>query len=780
MPVINIRWSDNTADLTKNLKEGANQIEATRASAEKMVQSLSGDKLIAAAHKYTAAVQQIGGAEKLSATEKERINSLLTKAIEKYTALGQVAPTAMQQLANATKATANGWQDFVTRFNVQSAISDPLGTARQAVLAFSGSFSTMGIAATAAVSAMGAVGAAAYQLVTTVAAAGAKLDDLRDTTDISVPVLSRWSNAAKVMGGDITQLTNAVFKMQTGMAESSESFAKGLTRIGLTMKDLKGLNPDEQFEAIARGLNSMTNRADANAAGMAIFGRQYRELAPIVRDFGMALEHVNDLDVWTAQQAADAEKFEMELRALKLEGMELATELGQALMPAARLFVDLLSDGIPLLGKWAGAMTGLTPLLRGAGAAWDYAAAGVALFNKSAGDLPEIIDSAATRQAKLNQEAERTGIAIPTMDDAMANWRKTTEQATETSRRAAQVISDERRETERLMEAKKRLDEQYRALAFNMRDAIFLQDDLNRAIKQTAVGAAPLLYAKALPMTQIALADVGQEAQVTIEHTRNLGTVIKDFFTNIPKSLGSIQESLTGTLSKLFGANPDSIMASIISGGLNFVFGPIGGILSSLVAKGLAHAADLAWAGLKKIGGFFKSIFGGLFGGGDSVPDLTPEGAAEFRDNYLASIGTGFEGAPVETATADFGATGGLITKSGIQHFATGGFVRPTLQRTIYQPRGADTVPIMAAPNEMILNQPQQSVIADVIKGALKFSDQSDAIVMELRALRADVASLQRATVIQMDGREIARGLNRVLDNGGVVRTEMRETLGVV
>ncbi len=98
-----VRWADNTADLKRNLSEGLNQIEATRASAEKMVQALSGDKLVMAAHKYVAAVEAIGGAERLNAQEKERINALVTKAIEKYTLFGKVAPDALHRLADATK-----------------------------------------------------------------------------------------------------------------------------------------------------------------------------------------------------------------------------------------------------------------------------------------------------------------------------------------------------------------------------------------------------------------------------------------------------------------------------------------------------------------------------------------------------------------------------------------------------------------------------------------------------------------------------------------------------
>src|SRR6185503_17250192 len=107
MPTIPIRWSDNTKELTEHLKQGLNQIEATKAGAEKMAQALGGGKLIQAAHNWTAAVQLMGGAEKLISSERERGNALLTKAIDKYTALGQVAPQAMRDLAAATKGAAD-------------------------------------------------------------------------------------------------------------------------------------------------------------------------------------------------------------------------------------------------------------------------------------------------------------------------------------------------------------------------------------------------------------------------------------------------------------------------------------------------------------------------------------------------------------------------------------------------------------------------------------------------------------------------------------------------
>src|ERR1043166_8897457 len=98
-----VRWATNVDELKRNLREGLDQIEATRAGAEKLVQSLGGDKLIAAAHRYAAAVQEIGGVAKLTTAEQARVNTVVEKAIEKYEALGTRAPKALYELADATQ-----------------------------------------------------------------------------------------------------------------------------------------------------------------------------------------------------------------------------------------------------------------------------------------------------------------------------------------------------------------------------------------------------------------------------------------------------------------------------------------------------------------------------------------------------------------------------------------------------------------------------------------------------------------------------------------------------
>src|SRR3990167_6590580 len=100
---VKIQWAANVAELKQQVASGAGSIFAMKDAVDKTTRSLGGEGLLRAAHNTTAAVQQLGGATKLTAAEKDKINLQLTKAIEKYQQLGQQAPKAMLDLQQATQ-----------------------------------------------------------------------------------------------------------------------------------------------------------------------------------------------------------------------------------------------------------------------------------------------------------------------------------------------------------------------------------------------------------------------------------------------------------------------------------------------------------------------------------------------------------------------------------------------------------------------------------------------------------------------------------------------------
>lgn len=102
-PSMVVRIAANLAELKANLAEGKNQIEATTAGMQKLATSFQGDRLIQQAHNVAAAVNQIGGASKLTDAEQARVNRTVEAALQKYQALGREAPQALQELAAATR-----------------------------------------------------------------------------------------------------------------------------------------------------------------------------------------------------------------------------------------------------------------------------------------------------------------------------------------------------------------------------------------------------------------------------------------------------------------------------------------------------------------------------------------------------------------------------------------------------------------------------------------------------------------------------------------------------
>jgi len=81
------------------------QIKRTNPQLERMVKAFQGDKLLYQANNLVAAVAKVGGAARLTEAEQRRVNAQVTVAIDKYRALGQQAPKAMLDLAQATRQT---------------------------------------------------------------------------------------------------------------------------------------------------------------------------------------------------------------------------------------------------------------------------------------------------------------------------------------------------------------------------------------------------------------------------------------------------------------------------------------------------------------------------------------------------------------------------------------------------------------------------------------------------------------------------------------------------
>lgn len=151
-----------------------------------------------------------------------------------------------------------------------------------------------------------------------------------------------------------------------------------------------------------------------------------------------------------------------------------------------------------------------------------------------------------------------------------------------------------------------------------------------------------------------------------------------------------------------------------------------------LVGDQFKSAEERQVDGLTKIADILAAIATAF---GVTLPDSAKSGANKVNDalddihppDITIDIGFNVDKFPefppgtFDPGDINTGATGGRVTQSGIQHFASGGRVLPFLRH------GSDTVPAMLTPGEIILNAAQQKNLANTLSSQ---SDVSGDVVM--------------------------------------------------
>lgn len=243
-------------------------------------------------------------------------------------------------LEQSTKQSAGGIEGAIKAIDFEKLFADPLGQAKAALMGFADTLGTVGLGVTAAVAALGALGIAFVKLAGDAADSGAELGDLSDKTGITVPALSRLSNAAQVAGTDINTLSNIAYTMQQRMATHPEEFAQGLQRLGINAREFSLQPLDEKLLAVSRALEAQEDPLERTTAGTELLGRQYRNSAAALMDLSKAAEMTADMEVWTKEQAEAAERFQMQINRIKLEFSELALSIGKLVIPALVGLID--------------------------------------------------------------------------------------------------------------------------------------------------------------------------------------------------------------------------------------------------------------------------------------------------------------------------------------------------------------------------------------------------------------------------------------------------------
>ncbi|QKK08479.1 MAG: phage tail tape measure protein [Planctomycetota bacterium] len=129
------------------------------------------------------------------------------------------------------------------------------------------------------------------------ASAGDVLDKMSRRTGISVEALSELGFAAEQSGADLATLEKGVRTMQRAINDLGRGLSTQTDAFGdldLTMADLEGRSPEEQFKLVAERLSRVEDASKRAAIAQMIFGRAGTQLLPLMQNGARGIEELQE------------------------------------------------------------------------------------------------------------------------------------------------------------------------------------------------------------------------------------------------------------------------------------------------------------------------------------------------------------------------------------------------------------------------------------------------------------------------------------------------------
>jgi len=209
----------------KTFETGGAKVES---QLSRMGDSFSGKKVIQEATLMAEVFTRAGGAASFTEKELARMGAVGSEAAAKLKALGQDVPPGIARIAAETK-------------NVDSESSALIGTVKNLAAGFLAMFTAR----------------AAFNFVKGTAEEASALKDLAQQTHINVEELQTLAGAMSEFGVDADTLGKGLFTLSRKISKGDDSVSDALKQMGMELKDVRGLNGEELFMAIMRGLSKL-------------------------------------------------------------------------------------------------------------------------------------------------------------------------------------------------------------------------------------------------------------------------------------------------------------------------------------------------------------------------------------------------------------------------------------------------------------------------------------------------------------------------------------------
>ena len=188
---------------------------------------------------------------------------------------------------------------------------------------------------------------------------GSELNDLSLKTGVSVKALAGLKYAAEQNGASLATVNAAIRRMSTAMQDAKDGLAetkRAFDRMGVSLQELEGLKPEEQFLKIAGAIAEIPDPMTRAATAQDLFGRSGMDMLPMLSQGAAGLKKMMEegvkLSGWTEEGAALADEFGDAIDTLKTAMSGISNTIGAALAPALKGIANALTGIVSTIKSW--------------------------------------------------------------------------------------------------------------------------------------------------------------------------------------------------------------------------------------------------------------------------------------------------------------------------------------------------------------------------------------------------------------------------------------------
>jgi len=189
---------------------------------------------------------------------------------------------------------------------------------------------------------------------------GSDMLDMSQRTGFAVEALSELRYAAEQSGSGAEDLEKGLRTMSRNVVEAARGSVqaqRNIARLGLTIADLTGLSPDQQFELIAERLSRIQNPANRATIAMEVFGRTGARLLPLLSTGAEGIQELrreaNRLGLtMRSEDAQAAEAFGDAMSTLWRSLKQVAFMVGAALAPTLKQVGEWITRVAANISGW--------------------------------------------------------------------------------------------------------------------------------------------------------------------------------------------------------------------------------------------------------------------------------------------------------------------------------------------------------------------------------------------------------------------------------------------